>query len=102
MNTNPSSKIHNNRRSVEQWQDIMSAYDSSGLTQELFCVQESIALSTFYTWRQRLSAVKPAKVKSKKPLFVELASSLPENKSSGWDIELSLGDSIVLRLRQSN
>jgi len=102
MNTNPSSKTHNNHRSVEQWQDIMSAYDSSGLTQELFCVQESIALSTFYTWRKRLSTAKPAKVKSKKPLFVELTPSLPKQKICHWDIELSLGDSIVLRLRQSN
>ncbi len=102
MNETPTTKTQSTRRSVELWQEIMSTYDSSGLTQESFCARESIALSTFYTWRQRLNAVKPTKVKSKTPQFVELTPTLTENKSRGWDIELSLGDDIILRLRRQN
>ena len=99
MSTNPDKKTHNTRRSAEQWQDIMEAYEASGLTQESFCARESLAPSTFYTWRQRLRSVKPAK--RKEPQFVELAASLPKQESNDWDIELSLGDNIVLRLRRS-
>jgi len=100
MNPNPIDKSANTRRSTEQWQDIMSAYQSSGLTQESFCIQESLALSTFYTWRQRLNGTKPAKCKA--PQFVELTPSQQKTASSDWDIELALGDHIVLRFRQSN
>jgi len=84
MSTNSVGKTQTIRRSIEQWQHIMSAYESSGLTQELFCLQESIAPSTFYTWRQRLNGNKPAKPKS--PQFVELTTSQQKPESVEWDI----------------
>jgi len=86
------------RRSAEQWQKIMLSYDQSGLTQDAFCAREALAPSSFYTWRKRLERVKPAE--TKEPLFVELASPQLASTATDWDIEVSLGDHIVLRLRQ--
>jgi hypothetical protein len=100
MRTDPDNQTQYIRRSAEQWQEIMTAYEASGLTQESFCIRESLAPSTFYTWRQRLGGAKT--IKPEKPLFVELSSSQPMQESTHWDIELVLGDNIVLRLRQSN
>ncbi len=98
MKVKTASQLPNLRRSSEQWQELMSSYEKSGLTQEAFCAKESLSPSTFYTWRKRLCCVTVAK--PKEPRFVELSTSLPNRESSDWDIELTLGDNIVLRLRQ--
>lgn len=100
MQTKSDNKSQYKRRSPEQWQDIMSVFEASGLTQEIFCARESLAASTFHSWRQRLKGLKPTK--REEPLFVELASSLQKPESTVWDIELALGDHVVLRLRQSS
>ena len=42
------------RRSAEQWQEIMAAYEVSSLGQEVFCARESLAVSTFSKWRNQL------------------------------------------------
>lgn len=102
MNTKSPSKFQHKRLSTDQWQDIMSAYDQSGLTQEAYCARESLAPSTFYAWRHRLSGTKRIKrpVPVPEPGFIELTPPQPQI-STDWDIELSLGENIVLRLRRS-
>jgi len=98
MDTKTPSKFENKRLNTEQWQEIMLAYDQSGLTQEAFCDRESLAPSTFYSWRKRLKGIK--KTKPKKSMFVELTPPQTEQQPIDWDVELRLGDHIVLRLRQ--
>lgn len=97
MNTNSPSKQTKVRRTAEQWQNILLAYEESGLSQEAFCTQQSIATSTFHKWRQRLAADQQVV-----PEFIELASPSQPVNSGGWDIELSLSDTVVLRIRQLN
>lgn len=87
------------RRSPEQWQTIIASYEQSGLTQEAFCVRESLAMSTFYKWRQRLLEGQPHE--PSQPMFVELNSQQQPTQHNQWDIELSLSNDIVLRLRQA-
>jgi len=87
------------RRSAEQWQEIMEAFAASGLSQEAFCAQESLAMSTFSKWRKQLrqgTADEPGS-----PLFVDLTNLPGCEPRSGWDIELTFGDGMRLRLRQS-
>ncbi len=93
-------KTTSGKRGPQQWQSIMQAYEQSGLTQEAFCNRESIAPSTFYNWRKRLSVAKPAK--PKEPMFIELPATEFPTKIDHWDIELLLGDNVVLRMRQTN
>ena len=102
MKTKSASKFQNKRLSTEQWRDIMLSYEQSGLTQDAFCARESLAPSTFYSWRQRLGDAKQVKRPVPAPLFVELRPPHPQPISTDWDIELSLGENIVLRLRQSH
>ena len=101
MKTTTIRKTHKRRRSPEQWQNIMLAYENSDLTQADFCRKESLVLSTFHKWRQRLSVVQSTP--SEKPLFVELTPPTNESPSTSnhWDIELVLSDNLVLRLRPS-
>ena len=101
MKTKTSQKEPNIRRSAEQWQAIMLAYDNSGLTQEDFCIRESLALSTFYKWRNQLAGRQPKSKDRKDPMFIALGSVQEAEKAKHWDIELSLGDGIVLRLSQT-
>lgn len=43
------------RRRAEHWQAIMADYEASGLSQEAFCAQASLAMSTFSKWRNQLA-----------------------------------------------
>lgn len=100
MKAPSSQKTINTRRSTAQWQAIMVAYEASHLTQELFCAQQSVAPSTFYQWRKKLSSKKIEP--EEPPLFFDVtAQSLADGKPpcSEWDVELSLGNGITLRLR---
>lgn len=46
-------KIH---RTEQDWQQIIQAYEDSGLTQNQFCQQHHLAFSTFTKWKNQLSA----------------------------------------------
>ena len=83
MNARSSGKI---RRSEAEWVKILSAYEQSGLSQEVFCEREGVAESSLSKWRRKL-------VQSRNG-FIEVK---PE--ASAWDIELELGGNVVLRLR---
>ena len=86
-------------RSAEQWQSILANYEKSGLTQEAFCKRESLAGSTFSKWRNRLSKSNPSE--PTQPMFIDLSSLPDQTACSGWDIELTLGDGVTFRFRQS-
>ena len=76
-------------RSATEWTGIMADYERSGLSQRKFCASRGLSLKTFGNWRHRLGAGKGS--------FVALSPPA----ESGWDVELDLGDGVVLRLRRS-
>ena len=94
--------------SADQWQQIMDHYHRSGLNQKTFCQQEGLAMSTFSKWRKQLGLVnnRPAvdtpadfrPLMSSPPLTVTAADEQPRDHGH-WDIELTLGAGIILRLR---
>ena len=88
------------RRSLEQWRELLDRFEYSGQTQEQFCAEHHLGLSTFGRWRKRLrwQKVKPPKY-STDALFVELAQD--EAASQPWDVELELGAGMYLRLRRA-
>lgn len=87
------------RRSREQWQQLITEQQQSGLSQKAFCQGKGLVLSTFTYWKRRLgeptSSNGPAEGH-----WLELPVSLTEGPSTGWDIELELGGGLCLRLRQ--
>jgi hypothetical protein len=94
------------RRSEHEWRELLACFERSGQTQEQFCADQDIVLSSFTRWRQKLrhrssnqsvvaSHGMPT-VTAADALFVELSS---ESAKECWDLELQLGAGVVLRLR---
>ncbi len=80
----------------------MNKWKTSGLTQPQFCQQNDLAISTFNKWQKKLRHEGKAELKLPEP-FIELPTesfnhSEPEKQ---WDIELSLGNGVTLRMRQA-
>ena len=79
------------------WQQHVSAWQRSGLTQEEFCNHRGLALSTFTCWRRKFKErEQPAH-----PAFipVQIETSSPAQPVAGaWACEL-IGPSLRLRLR---
>ena len=88
------------RRTADQWRKLIAEQEGSGLSQEAFCKQKRLALSTFANWKRRLG-IEPAAETERSPdasTWIDLGSL--GARSSGWDIELDLGEGICLRLRR--
>jgi hypothetical protein len=82
------------RRSRDEWQRLIEKQAASGQTQAVFCAEHGISVASLQNWKRRLAAPDEAPA----PWF-ELGT-LADAKSTGWDIELDLGDGICLRLRR--
>lgn len=82
------------RRSREEWRRLIDEQARSGQSQRAFCAAHGISVGSLQNWKRRL-AVPDA---TPEP-WLELGT-LAEARSSTWDIELDLGDGIVVRLRR--
>ena len=90
------------RHSPSEWRDIIDQYEQSDQTQEIFCAEQSLALSTFSRWRQRLADASDL-IPGQEAHFVELSShedSAAVPSPGLWDVELQLGADLFLRLRR--
>lgn len=100
------------RRSVAQWRELVRQCAQSGLSQTAFCQSHGVAVSSLHHWRRKLgdevrgrgagdadAAAAPAD--AERAGFVELRPVDPSVRQPvpAWDVELTLGDGIVLRLR---
>ena len=87
------------RRNADQWRELLDRFNQSGQTQEQFCAEHHLGLSTFGRWRKRLCRQLP--MVSSDALFVELEQNTPAASVQSWDVELQLGTGMVLRLRRA-
>ncbi len=87
------------RRSREEWQQIISRFEQSGLSENRFCKEQRLNRKTFRIWRQRFAEDGTAVAS-----FVELpvpdsaAAVVSEPLGSGT-LELSLPGGVTLRWR---
>ena len=73
-----------------QWQQRLERFEQSGLSAAAFCLNEGLALPSFYAWRRRLrpaAAAEPAE-----PAFV------PVRLTGAAPVEVALPSGAVLRL----
>lgn len=90
------------RRSAERWQALVAQWQQSGQSAKDFCRDHDLGYASFCQWRKRLAGAEAgsgAGERSEEPAFVDLAS-LASSRGGGWDIVLSLGDGVELRLSQ--
>jgi hypothetical protein len=91
------------RRTSAQWQSLVDAQNTSGLSAPQFCKERGVSYASFSKWRNRLS--KPNNTDtSHQPAFVELskqAVTRPEDKPTPWLVELELGSGLYLRIAKS-
>lgn len=105
-----SPNIKRRYRSRAEWKTLIDNYPSSGLTQKKYCQKNNISMSGFYNWS---STFKKEAAQPQASDLVELVpdrSLLPSpntvieaeenhSRASSWRIELSVSDTIVLRIR---
>lgn len=94
------------RRSKAQWQQLIDAQQSSGLSQKAFCQQEGLSIGTFTNWKRKLNDDEESFIPSadtggpSSDPWIELPAGSPGN--GHWDIELDLGNGVCLRLSQAS
>jgi len=95
------SKSYGPRKTREEWMRLVADAEQSSVPTVTYCEQQGLSYQSFMKWR---STFRSEESQSKKQ-FLEITpnnikSSLAPN-SQGWDIELALGDDVVLRIRQA-
>lgn len=88
------------RRTSEQWFTLVEAQQQSGLSAPRYCEQHELSYASFCKWRQRFAERQtpgsgtPVGTTSD---FVDL-SGLASAAPGRWQIILSLGDGVELKL----
>ena len=92
------------RRSRREWQSLLERAERSPLSVTAFCATQGVSTASFYLWRKRLGADVgvPAAVPA---AFLDLGELEAQagggaERVGGWEVELALGDGLVLRLRR--
>jgi hypothetical protein len=79
------------RRSADEWRDLVSRFDGSGLSLREFCRKEKVNLTSLQRWQKRLA--EPGKLAE----FIDVTPA--HDSESPWAVEIELASGIVLRLR---
>ena len=88
-------------RTSAQWQALVDQQQASGLSAVQFCKQQDIGYASFCNWRKRLSDNQLDESSlSKDTGFLDLTSLMGQSSGPGWNIVLSLGNGVELRLSQ--
>jgi len=84
------------RRTVDEWRALVEEHGASGESSAAFCTRRGIVLSSFNRARSRLAEA--TAVTTPKAVDFLPVSDTPHD-STGWELELSVGDRVVIRLR---
>lgn len=88
------------RRTPAQWQRLVEQWQHSGQSAVRFCEEHHIGYASFCSWRKRLSDEPPNSGSVPSAHFVDLSALSSSNETHGWNIVLSLGNGVELRLSQ--
>jgi hypothetical protein len=92
------------RRSRAEWQSLIARAERSPLSVRAFCAAQGISTASFYLWRQRLGEDQEQQAPAA-ARFLDLGelaapAGAGAQDAGGWELELALGDGLVLRLRR--
>lgn len=91
-------------RSLEQWKALFAEQAASGVSQQAFCRARGLSTSAFYQAKSRMktSGAMPVAAAVSEFIAVSVDSAPPMSESPpAWDVELTLGAGVVLRLRRA-
>lgn len=82
---------------AQYWQEHVEAWRRSGLTQTVYCAEQSINSKTFYRWRRKILPASTAQKPQTTPLTlipvnVDLSASINRialHSPGGWRIEIT-------------
>ena len=88
-------------RNREQWTQIIEQFNTSDMSVASFCRIHQINPASFYQRRKQLS--QQVQSSEPQPMFVEITQPDEPRHSepAAWDIELELGQGVVLRMRHA-
>jgi len=88
------------RRSREQWQRIITEYESENLTQKEFCANHNLGSVSFSKWYHRLKSAQGNGFVALPIGGIEKAENLSgeAQTTNHFDVRLELGDGLVLHL----
>ncbi len=88
-------------RSRSQWKSLLDDFHGSGLTKVAFCQQYGVATSSLNRWHKILAQESGGDfIDVTEPLSVAPAAlSSTREGDDAWQVELALGNNIVLRMR---
>ena len=92
-------KTRGARRSREQWAALLAEQAQSGLSREAFCSSRGLVLSTFANAKRRLREAADTAGSGEDFVALSVESPTPQSVAPAWDVELSLGADVVLRIR---
>jgi len=89
--------------SKASWRNLVSQYEAGSLTQKSFCQQHQISIGSFHKWRYRF------KQDDNASHFIDISKAIDprhhtsesavDQESPVWQVELELGQGIILRVR---
>jgi uncharacterized protein involved in tolerance to divalent cations len=90
---------------ADYWQAHITACEQSHLTQQQYCREHQLTISTYYNWKKKLQSDSDIKSPIKTEPLIELSANVLTDDNfmppNSWDMELSLGQGITLRLRSA-
>jgi hypothetical protein len=100
-----NSTLRGRGRSLEQWQALFAEQAASGLSQQAFCQAHGLSTSAFYQAKSRMktNGAVPMALRPE-PAFVAVSvdpSPVMSDRPQDWEVELTLGAGVVLRLRHA-
>ena len=100
IDSKTAAVVERKRRTRSQWAQILSDYETSGLTQRRFCDERGVAYSSFCNWRKRLIQENTPSSLIELPLELGVVNTTGSVTSTpDWRVELELGQGIIVRVR---
>lgn len=91
------------RKTRAEWQKLVNDFATAGQSVTDFCKSRQVSYPSFSKWRAALQEG-AKKVPASSPNFLELSAPRPTTNVSlpeHYEIELVLGDQVILRIRRA-
>ena len=98
---NIKGKPYNPRKTREQWKQLITEAEQSSQPTMTFCEEHAISYQSFMKWRSTFRAEEKQTINRFLDITPTQNNSPISSCSQAWDIELALGDDVVLRIRNT-